>query len=440
MNTYIKPYKSIYKSNKQKLTEKVSQSERELIRKDPRFKVGIEYEMMLGNNRLTDIIDTLKKAGLRSVKYFDTYHGGVDYKGWRAEPDTSLGSNGIEIISPPEKVEDAFRHMNLLFRIMEDRKLYTTNKTGLHVNISKSRLNLSKRLDILKLALFMEEGKVWKYFTSRKNNKYTLSVIDSILEKGDIDSLSTQSMSKIDLISSDIKKLIPEAKYYGLNLSKIKKQNYIEFRYLGGDNYEKDSKRIQSFIEEFCYLILLSSDPDFKRKEYIQKLLRLKNKLLTLEPKEFVVYVEISYGEGGTETYTEEDIFNVAIRTASSSTIEWGDFPKYSYDRELENRLFTEYKEQLHYYIKYHFKKFETISEEMFQEKINIIKEDAFVGINYDVIEYAPIDYDKVKEAIIDEEFNSFEDIIKELTSDEYEAPDLDKINSMWQDYNQIKD
>jgi hypothetical protein len=91
------------KVGKDILSEKVNQAEREEIRKDKRFRIGIEYEMELndksfdGKIQKQNMVEALKKAGFHSIKYFDKYHGGASYKGWRAEPDESLGKEwGLE--------------------------------------------------------------------------------------------------------------------------------------------------------------------------------------------------------------------------------------------------------------------------------------------------------------------------------------------------------
>jgi hypothetical protein len=47
---------------------------------------------------------------------------------------------------------------------------------------------------------------------------------------------------------------------------------------MGGTNYHKKFKEVREIITNYGYWLSISADPNFKRKEYLQKAARLNNK------------------------------------------------------------------------------------------------------------------------------------------------------------------
>ena len=66
-------------------------------------------------------------------------------------------------------------------------------------------------------------------------------------------------------------------KYYGVNFSKLPK-NYIEFRYLGGKDYEKKYNTIMNMTEHFVLSLYETLTNPVYNKEDIQKLDRILEK------------------------------------------------------------------------------------------------------------------------------------------------------------------
>ena len=204
-----------------------------------------------------------------------------DYTKWQITSDSSLSNgNGVEIVSPVMNIPEALSTMGLMFNFI-DKNGFTDDTCGLHVNMSY-RGKLIRDLDILKVAMFMDEGLVWKYFPDRENNHYARSMYDAILH-GSTTSMDTAyfrlygSLTEtIDAIKRDI--YVNAVKYRGINriVSAMNdSSDRIEFRYLGGESYQKKFAEVQTSILNFGQLLNLGFNPELKKQEYILKLLRV---------------------------------------------------------------------------------------------------------------------------------------------------------------------
>ncbi len=226
------------------------------------------------------IIKDLEDIVGDNIEVYSKYHGGKKSKNWRIEPDSSLlTKDGFELITPRGglPLNNLFSITENVFNyIKENNKLYTSNYTGFHVNISIKNVDLKENIDILKLYLFMEEGKVFKYFRSRENNKYTQKVLEDLKKRKGI--LGSEISKEYNIIMSDLKKLLPDDKYKGINIRKLE-NNYIEFRYMGGQYYEEKFNQVRSQILDYCFFMKVALDPEYKWKEYMLKLNRLINDL-----------------------------------------------------------------------------------------------------------------------------------------------------------------
>lgn len=253
------------------------------------------------------VVEELKSIVGDEIKVYDEYHAGASTSKWRIEPDSSLATdNGFELIAPKGglPLDEILPIIKDVFALIEDYpELYTSDSSGFHVNISIEGVDLQKDLDRLKLALFMEEGKVFEYFKSRKNNQYTQSVLKALQKDGPraLRQASGDKKKEYREIINDLKNsVIPEGKYYGINFTKLNR-NYVEFRYLGGKNYHTKYNRIRSQILDFAFFLKVATTPGFKRKEYLKKIARLLddieevNKVTEVKDKLDVMGTEMEY-------------------------------------------------------------------------------------------------------------------------------------------------
>jgi hypothetical protein len=211
---------------------------------------------------------------------------------WAIEDDESLGSNGVEIKSPPMPLPDFVKIMDEMFDWMDDNDYETNSKTGFHIHMSMK--NPSKDFDVIKLILFTDEGYIFDKFSDRLNSSYVKSVKDKLKSNGTLD-------------KSDRKKIFDEKKilttlvagehFDAINVRNVK-DNHVEFRYMGS-NYSDHYKDVISVLCVYAHNMALAADPDYKRKEYILKLQRIFNKieLYTVKQKLFTLNNLIEYSK-----------------------------------------------------------------------------------------------------------------------------------------------
>jgi|APSaa5957512493_1039668.scaffolds.fasta_scaffold00133_32 hypothetical protein len=206
----------------------------------------------------------------------------VDYTVWTITRDESLEAGGVEIVSSILTLKDGLDALMKMYKWID---LYgdTGNEynTGLHINMSFDGYDMSK-FDWLKLILFIEEGAIYKDF-NRKDNRYAKPVKDFIIDlDGKWDGVSSNEYFqtlKVDGPGGEnkVKDMIRGGKFFGVNFTN---DDRIEFRYLGGA-YHKKLKQTRDSILRYAAWMRLALDPQYKRNDYIKKLI----KLISLEAK-----------------------------------------------------------------------------------------------------------------------------------------------------------
>ena len=201
---------------------------------------------------------------------------------WVVKPDGSLGLAGVEIVCPPMPLQEFLQVCPLMFKAIKDTPgVDVSNSCGFHISISLKNINnLNDKLDIVKLALFTDEGMIYKFFDMREFNQYARSAHTSATQH----LVKTQQPELIDRLVdvNALKKGFANSHYEAINIEHIEKGNknqYIEFRYVGGANYHMKWSRIRHIIIHYAYNLALACDDKFKYKEYVLKLQRILNKL-----------------------------------------------------------------------------------------------------------------------------------------------------------------
>ena len=228
----------------------------------------------------------LKKTMSSDVIVYDRYHQETkNMTSWYIEPDGSLRPNGTdgsaEVVGPPEAPKAALTSLRKFFDLASELKLYTSkrNNTGLHINVS-----IPKELDVLKLAVMLGDEYILKKF-DRENNNYAKSVMNNLntpsanrrvasTVMSNIKTPYNSTESKIDL---DLLKEIAE-RISGDHFSSINwTGKYISFRHAGG-NYLKDYNEILNVVGRFVRAMVIASDPNAYRNEYLKAVVKLVNK------------------------------------------------------------------------------------------------------------------------------------------------------------------
>ena len=213
-------------------------------------KVGMEFEFYMKDISYYKTLELLNKV-LNPVKVwgFRQYHSNFtpDESNFKIEPDLSGGSNMVELVTGPLNFYDAKYYLIKIIKFIQNWG-YTNDKCSIHFNISfdDEEMDLND-LNILKLILNIDEEEIYRAFPARKGNVYAKS-IKNIIPYKEYDFFNIP----ISTIKNNIR--IPNDKYYGVNFLNIlenKEKQRLEFRYIGGKDYEKNIGQVIYFMERF---------------------------------------------------------------------------------------------------------------------------------------------------------------------------------------------
>lgn len=207
------------------------------------------------------------------------YHGSRPENTWIIEPDASLeindgGDMTCEIISPPMPLSECLTKMEQFFNWVNSEGATTNASTGFHVGVSlpSSSARATDDIDYIKLVLFLGDRYVLEQF-DRLSNHYAKSAIKIITDRvqdGDVDvNLAFEHMRRGLLeIARQCVRTQRTDKYESVNL----KPDYIEFRSMGGEDYNRDINRLKDIISRYAYAMWIAARPDEYRQEYNKKL------------------------------------------------------------------------------------------------------------------------------------------------------------------------
>jgi len=209
-------------------------------------QVGFEFEFYSN----TSVEETAKSVGEllgRKIQIEKKAHSDFQPsdKVFKMEPDMSGGAGLIELVTGPLPYTDA-RLIAIKMLKWIDTNGYTNDRCGLHLNISFQSGTYGKyfitHMNTLKFVLEFKEDQVYKYFPQRENLVYAKS-IKYILPKNGMYLFNENTVNKTQF-------KYPDTKYYGVNFLKQEK-GYLEFRYLGGADYQKRTVDILQLMDLF---------------------------------------------------------------------------------------------------------------------------------------------------------------------------------------------
>jgi hypothetical protein len=229
-------------------------------------RIGFEFELYMTDLSYYKTLELLNQY-LEPVQVhgFRKYHSDFkpDANNFKIEPDLSLGANGVELITGPLEYFTAKHYLIKILKFIQDYG-YTTEKCAIHFNISFSEecdKNLNN-LNILKLILSTDEDEIYRAYPSRKGNVYAKTVKKVIpFKEYDYNSVA------VDSIKNTLR--LPDDKYYGINFLHInnpRESQRLEYRYIGGSEYEKNIGQILYFMDRFILDVWESIDGTFTNK------------------------------------------------------------------------------------------------------------------------------------------------------------------------------
>lgn len=248
-------------------------------------KIGFEFEFysdlepsklakLISNNINRKVVLGVNKKTFGKEKDIKlSYHSKIKptEDTFKLEKDYSGGTMMYELVTGVLSYYDAKNVLVDMLNIIQ-KIGWTTDYSGLHVNISFDNINMRmENLNVLKFCINFSdiEKKLLTDFKSRKNNVYC----DSI----------TRILPQIDYITNDIdlisfnntKFQIPiDNRYYGVNFQHMNRDGYLEFRYIGGRDYELKLNKIINYVDLFIFysydILKLPNFTDSDTKEYIK--------------------------------------------------------------------------------------------------------------------------------------------------------------------------
>jgi hypothetical protein len=238
-----------------------------------------EQEDGFNEGEAEELARSLRHALDVNVKVGSGYHSVQRKPGlWIIEADSSLeaesGDMPAEIISPPMPLGECLEKMAAFFEWADGESAYGNESTGLHVGVSLPYVE--GRIDYIKLALFLGDKYVLSEF-DRASNYYCKSAFEKIKDGvNDSNVESTFELLRkglIELAGKTLKQNGGHGKYTSINL----KNNYVEFRSMGGEYHEKVPE-VLNMVKRYAYAMHIASRPDLERDEYAKKLYKMLSK------------------------------------------------------------------------------------------------------------------------------------------------------------------
>lgn len=190
---------------------------------------------------------------------------------FKLEVDGSGGKKMVELVTGALPYDEA---RLLLLKTLEwiSQNGWTNDRCGLHLNLSfppkdvKSKYKISE-INTLKFCLGFNEEFLLSRFPDRRNNVYAKSIKEILHANPFVRNFQNEFDAR--------NYITPTSKYYGVNFSKMQK-GYLEFRYLGGKEYEKKGEQILEIIEHcLLYMYSLMQENNLNDEEKIK--LRIVN-------------------------------------------------------------------------------------------------------------------------------------------------------------------
>ena len=209
-------------------------------------QAGVEFEFY-SNHSVEKTAEMLAKELGRKIQIEEKAHSDFEPtdKVFKLEPDMSGGAGLIEMVTGPMPYTDV-RLLLIKMLAWIDKNGSTNDRCGLHLNVSFKKDVFGKyfitKMNTLKFILEFKEDIVYKFFPQREDLVYAKS-IKNIIPKNGLYHFNETTVDQNQF-------LYPNTKYYGVNFLKQEK-GYLEFRYLGGKDYQKRTNDILYLLDFF---------------------------------------------------------------------------------------------------------------------------------------------------------------------------------------------
>lgn len=246
----------------------VNKTEKILAQKNADLLIGAELEFIIDNDKLDADIEDISnyKLEVRKLinKYFtDNYELSYDKSIELEKPDYP-----IEVITKPYTWEEFEKQIPKLLNFIKENG-YTNYSTGFHATINIKNADLPKRFGD-RLSVLMNDPKMYKDFPEREDNEY--------------------AQSRTKQLKTSYNKYYYD-KYYTFRIRWG--TNQVEFRGLGGTNYENKWSEIRNILLDYManYKKALEGNKELDKKIILSKFRKqIDNKEIITNPKKAYEY------------------------------------------------------------------------------------------------------------------------------------------------------
>jgi hypothetical protein len=254
---------------------------------DSRIKCGFELECA-SEYSIEDFQQKLLHGGFGFTNWNDRPGGNLrasDHYGhgysslWNIERDGSIPTMGryshqVEFKSPPLPLKETLDWIEKLFPFISEFAIAANKTAGFHTSYSIEGVDLYRQTNFIKLIMMLGEPHIAEEL-DRGGNYYAAQLLDVIKNKIQENYKSRMSEAAKaqyfrDLLDNNIRwdsYFSTTERYFSINLLHAR-DNYVEFRLLGGKDYLKKVPQIKRMIARFAYALKVATDPRAYRDEY----------------------------------------------------------------------------------------------------------------------------------------------------------------------------
>lgn len=209
--------------------------------------IGVEFEFY-SDKTAEKTVESLQALLGKKIRLEEEAHSDFQptRKEFKIEKDFSGGAGMMELVTGAVPYDEG---RNIIIKVLKwiEENGYTNEKCSIHLNLSfdpkkTEKPGLISKMDPLKFVLDFNEKEVYKIFPNRESTVYAKS-IKWIMPKIEANYFNGQ------YINSHVFDFGKE-KYYGVNFEKLQ-LGYLEFRYIGGKDYEKQTSNILYLLDRF---------------------------------------------------------------------------------------------------------------------------------------------------------------------------------------------
>lgn len=185
--------------------------------------------------------------------------------------------DGVETISKPLKLHDGMSLNEQMFDHIQDVG-FTTEATGLHVNVSLKGMNFKRdNFNPVKMLLLLNPKMLQEFFQLRGyvEDQFSGMNFERIFNIAGERNARLQIQHFEELAFKTDKHHQVNFNNFISHTDSVAHQDRIEFRYIGGKDYEHRLKTIEWHIYRMVYLTVVAFSEGFAQKEYLKEVYRI---------------------------------------------------------------------------------------------------------------------------------------------------------------------